>query len=59
MLILLYKVSLLLKDLVAAFDLFIFMPVYCCVFVLLPFAGEQRFMLVHCATMHCTLLEVG
>jgi len=59
MLILLYKVSLLLKDLVAALDLFIFIPVYCCVFVLLAFAGEQRFMLVQCATMHSTLLEVG
>ena len=41
MLILQYKVSLLMIDLVVAFVLFIFMLVYCCVFfVLLPFLGE-------------------
>jgi len=38
-----YKVSLLLTDLVVAFVLFIFMLVYCCVFVSLPFLGEYRF----------------
>jgi len=40
MLILQYKVSLLSIDLVAAFVLFIFMLVYCCVFVQL---GAYRF----------------
>jgi len=39
-LILHYKVSLLLIDLVVAFVLFIFMLVYCCIFVVLLFLGE-------------------
>jgi len=43
MLILQYKVSLLLTDMVAAFVLFIFMLVFLCFFVMLPFVGKKRF----------------
>jgi len=38
-----HLVSLLLIDSVVAFVSSIFTLVYCCVFVLLPFLGEQRF----------------